>query len=155
MSKLTIQPFKPQDQEDVKKLIQNGLGEHWGHIDETLNPDLNDISQSYKEATFLVARLDGVIVGTGALVPRSPEEGEIVRMSVAKDLRRQGIGRQILERLVQEGRQLGFERLILETTATWEEVIAFYKDYGFEVTHVEDGEFGEDVYFKLDLSTDE
>ena len=151
MHKLNIQPFQPQDQETVKKLIQNGLGEHWGYIDETLNPDLNDISETYKQATFLVARLDGKNVGTGALVPRSDDVGEIVRMSVAKDLRRKGIGRQILERLVQEGRRLGYERLILETTGTWEEVIAFYLDYGFQVTHVEVGEFGEEVYFALTL----
>ena len=155
MPKLSIQPFKPQDQEAVKKLIQNGLGEHWGYIDETLNPDLDDISETYAEATFLVACLNGKIVGTGALVPRSAEVGEIVRMSVTKELRRRGIGRQILERLVQEGKRLGYERLILETTSSWDEVIAFYKDYGFEVTHMEEGEFGEDVYFKLDLSAEE
>ena len=111
------------------------------------NPDLIDIATSYAEATFLVAWLDGRIVGTGALLPRSSEEAEIVRMSVKKENRRQGIGRRILQALDARARDQGFKRIILETTATWDEVIKFYLRFGFQITHAQDG----DVYFKMEL----
>ena len=147
MDEIILQPFCPADQAEVKDLILTGLVEHWGTLDATKNPDLNEIGVTYRGATFLVARLAGRIVGTGALVPRGDGTAEIVRMSVARDLRRRGLGRRILTRLLAQARQDGTRRVVLETTATWQEVIAFYLDYGFRITHYAGG----DVYFALDL----
>ncbi len=64
-----IKPFESEDQDAVRSLILAGLAEHGGEIDPTLNPDLNDIRDSYNDATFLVAWLDGRIIGSGALIP--------------------------------------------------------------------------------------
>ena len=72
-------------------MILAGLVEHWGFLDATKNPDLEDIAASYAGATFLVARLGDDIVGTGALVPHQDGTAEIVRMSVAQELRRRGL----------------------------------------------------------------
>jgi len=118
-----------------------------GTLDPTLNPDLEDIAASYGEGTFLVAMQGDGIVGTGALKLHGDGSGEIVRMSVATECRRQGIGRRILDALIEDGRERGLDRIILETTETWEGAIAFYQDAGFEVTHYLDG----DVYFVLRL----
>ena len=62
-------------------------------------------------------------------------------------MRRHGIGRLMLDSLCVEARRRGIRRLVLETTETWQEVIAFYQRYGFEITHYQDG----DVYFALDV----
>jgi len=147
MDEILIRPFCPADQAEVKSLILAGLVDHWGVLDPTKNPDLEDIAATFAGATFLVARLAGRIAGTGALVPRGDGVAEIVRMSVARDLRRRGVGRRILTRLVEQARQDGLRQVVLETTATWQEVIAFYLDAGFRVTHHSGG----DVYFALDL----
>ncbi len=147
MTLVTIKPFHIDDQAEVKQLILDGLVEHWGFLDKTKNPDLNDIATSYAEAAFLVAWIDGCIVGTGALLPRSSEVAEIVRMSVKKDNRRQGIGQCILQALVAQARLQGFKRIILETTASWDEVVEFYLRVGFQITHSQDG----DVFFKMEL----
>jgi putative acetyltransferase len=147
MDNLTFRPFSPADQAEVKDLVLGGLVDHWGVLDPAKNPDLEDIFTSYAGATFLVARLAGRVVGTGALVPRGDGAAEIVRMSVARDLRRRGLGRRILTCLVEQARRDGLSRVVLETTATWQEVIDFYLDYGFRITHYADG----DVYFAMDL----
>lgn len=144
---ILLAPFQPSDQSAVKALILAGLVDHWGKLDPTLNPDLNDIAVSYKDALFLVAKQGGQVVGCGALVPRDARTAEIKRMSVAAELRRQGLGRQILAALCEEAKARGFRRVILETTKTWNEVIAFYLSFGFRITHYRDG----DVYFVLDL----
>ena len=146
--KIELKPFCPEYQELTKHLILSGLADHWGQLDPAKNPDLNDIAFTYAEATFLTAWLENRLVGTGALVPHGDGVAEIVRMSVARDLRRGGIGRRILAALVQQGRELGFQRIILETTETWSEVVKFYLSYGFRITHYKDG----DVYFALELS---
>ncbi len=44
---ISIKPFESEDQEAVQSLILAGLAEHWGEIDPTLNPDLNDIGAYY------------------------------------------------------------------------------------------------------------
>jgi putative acetyltransferase len=147
MADVTIQPFQPADQAEVKALILAGLVDHWGFLDPTLNPDLNEIAVSYADAVFLVARQAGHIVGSGALRPRGDGCAEVVRMSVARDLRRQGMGQQILTCLVQQARAAGFRQVVLETTETWAEVIAFYLRFGFRITHYSGG----DAYFVLDL----
>jgi len=126
------------------------LADHWGELDPTLNPDLNDIAESYRDALFLVAKQNGRVVGCGALVPHDADTAEVKRMSVAAELRRQGLGRRILMALCEQARARGFQRIILETTKTWDEVIAFYRAFGFQITHHRDG----DVYFELDLEQD-
>ncbi len=146
-----VQPFQREHQEAVKKLILTGLTEHWGHCDPTLNPDLNDIAAHYASATFLVAWCGEEIVGTGALIPKTNTVAEIVRLSVASDRRRQGIATIILERLCREALSLGYHRLILETAATWHGVIAFYHNVGFCISHEQEGKFGRNIYFSLDL----
>jgi putative acetyltransferase len=146
-TEIQLKPFKPENQAEVKALILAGMEDHWGVIDPTLNPDLNDIASTYARATFLVAWNHDRIVGTGALAPREDGQAEIVRMSVARDLRRCGIGRQILQRLIRTAKENGCRQVILETTETWQEVIAFYLQNGFRITHHLDG----DVYFCLDL----
>lgn len=142
-----IQPFQPVDQEDAKQLVLAGLVEHWGFLDPTLNPDLNNIAKSYVDGLFLVARLNGIIVGTGALLPRADNCAEIMRMSVAKNLRRSGLGSLILKSLCEFAKTAGYQKIILETTSTWQEVIEFYLKFGFKITHHQQ----EDVYFSLDL----
>jgi N-acetylglutamate synthase-like GNAT family acetyltransferase len=140
---LKIDLFHPSEQVAVRKLILDGLIEHWGFLDDTKNPDLDNIQSFYQNATFLVAHLDNEIVGCGALVPHQDGVAEIVRMSIHTSHRRCGLGSQILKSLLEAARQQGFSKVILETTATWNDAIEFYLRNGFKVTHITDS----DVYF--------
>jgi GNAT superfamily N-acetyltransferase len=147
MKSIIILPFQPEDQEKVKELILDGLAEHWGELDPTKNPDLNNIAATYAQDVFLVAWLEDKIVGTGALVNRSDEFAEIVRMSVVKEMRKKGVGRLILEKLIKISEEKGYQKIILETTNTWHEVIEFYLKCGFKISHEQDG----NVYFEMIL----
>ena len=144
---ISLAPFQPADQSAVKALVLAGLVDHWGKLDPTLNPDLNDIAESYHDAVFLVAKQEERVVGCGALVPHDVDTAEIKRMSVAAELRRQGLGRRILTALCEQAKARGFQRIILETTETWDEVITFYLAFGFQITHYQD----QDVYFELEI----
>jgi len=144
---LSIRPIRLEDKTEAKALILEGLKEHWGSIDPQWNPDLDDITASYAGGFFLVATVGDRIVATGALVPRDGGVAEIVRMSVARDLRRKGIGSAVLRRLLDDAKSAGYRKVILETTSIWEEAIAFYNKHGFRVTHIRAG----DTYFAIDL----
>jgi putative acetyltransferase len=144
VGQLQIRPFCAADQEPAQQLILAGLGERWGWIDSTLNPDLNDIALTYAPGIFLVAYLNDVLVGTGALMPEVTGEGKgalrVVRMSVRTDLRRNGIGRRILDALLEQARRIGCDHIVLETTSTWTDAVRFYRRYGFQVVGEMDGE---------------
>jgi GNAT superfamily N-acetyltransferase len=130
-----VQPFRPEDQGGAKGLILAGLVEHWGWLDTTKNPDLDDIATWYADAVFLVARQGDELVGTGALVAEADGVGRIVRMSVATEIRRRGIGSLILKNLIGLARAAGYCRLVLDTSR------------GFRCIDSKDGE----THFVFDL----
>ncbi len=130
---LVIRRFVASDQVAVRRMILDGLGEHFGFVDESLNPDLDDIRTSYVATggLFVVAEIGGQIVGTGALVREEPEVGRLVRMSVRSDFRRRGIARSLVAHLVKAARQRRYRRLVLETNGDWFDAIGFYPSCGF------------------------
>ena len=142
-----LKPFKPADQDAVRSLILDGMRQHWGSVDEKLNPDLDDIASAYAGQIFLVAWFDGQIVGTGAFIRRTSKIAQIVRMSVDREWQRRSIGSQILSALCSIAYRKGCQYMILETTRSWLEVINFYERFGFQKTHYQ----GNDIYFRFDL----
>ena len=133
MGFIEIRPFRVEDQQKVRQLILEGLGEHFGTINEELNPDLDDISASYADDLFLVAEQTGVIVGCGALIYEGDGIARVQRTSVLRNLRRRGIARAILERLITETRLQGRCRVLIET-GFWEDSVGFYTSRGFVAT---------------------
>lgn len=123
-----IRPFEPRDQVAARRLILTGLGEHWGFIDETLNPDVDDIDAHYLQTgqVFVVAEVGGELAGTGGLIAEGAETMRMVRISVDRQQRRLGIGRTLVEHLVDVARQRGARRVVVETTRGWQDAIGMY-----------------------------
>ncbi|HUS93999.1 MAG TPA: GNAT family N-acetyltransferase [Patescibacteria group bacterium] len=130
---LIIRTFTAGDQEVAQQLILNGLAEHFNQLDPSINPDLEEIAATYLKVgdLFLVAELNERIVATGALVRESLGTGRIVRVSVASDKRRMGIGQKIVYHLLEKARELEMRRILVETNLDWSEAIAFYRILGF------------------------
>ena len=68
---------------------------------------------------------DGRLVGTGRMLA----SGKIGRMAVSQSMRRQGIGRALLDALVAEAKRLKFEEVSLGAQLP---AVAFYERAGFE-----------------------
>ncbi len=131
---LLIRPFEPRDQAAARQLILIGLGEHFGWIDETRNPDVDDIAANYIERgdTFLIAEMDGALVGTGALITENTDTGRIVRMSVSRIYRRKGIGRALVSHLLDLAKSKKFAQVLVSTNQEWEDAISLYRHCGFK-----------------------
>lgn len=129
-----IEEFDVKDQERVRRLILEGLGEHFGYIDVTCNPDIDDIDANYikKGSIFAVAYLNYELVGTGALVKETEGIGRIVRMSVSKSYRKRGIGKQIVKYLISKAGENGYKKVILSTEVNWVPAISLYESCGFK-----------------------
>ena len=152
MAPLFIEDLDAASHAEVRDLVLAGLAEHWGPVDASLNPDLDDMLASYRHGRTIVARTaERALVGTGTVVPRGDNVAEILRMSVHARARRTGVGRQILDELVVTAKRWGCTEVVLETSTAWTEVIDFYTRCGFTITHVTEGDFGSDTWFSLQL----
>jgi GNAT superfamily N-acetyltransferase len=84
------------------------------------------------DGTFLLARLDEKAVGCGGISRLDATTVEVRRMYVAPEARGQGISRAVLERLLQEARDLGYTTVRLETGNRQSEAIGLYRGAGFQ-----------------------
>lgn len=147
----SLEELDPSNQTETRSLILAGLGERFGTIDPTRNPDLDDMLQSYRGGRTVVVRdRTGPVIGTGTVIPRPPVDGgpptqaEILRMSVARSARRRGLGRRIVEELVATARTWEVDRVIVETSSDWTDAVEFYQRCGFTIT----GEDGDETWFE-------
>jgi len=91
--------------------------------------------------TFWSARERGELVGVGALKELAADHGEVKSMRTHPDHLRKGVGRIILERIIEEARSRGCHRLSLETGSgePFEAALSLYRKRGF----VDGAAFGE------------
>lgn len=80
---------------------------------------------------FLVARLDGRLVGCGAVKLVEPGVASVKRMWVSRSMRGVGVGRRILLALEAEAASLDVKTLRLETNKNLHEAQALYRRNGY------------------------
>jgi len=94
---------------------------------------------------LLLADYDGQIVGMACIQKIGPGVGEVTRMYVRPELRRRGIGRALLECLIEEARQIGYEKVRLDTAREWP-AHSLYDSAGFcEIERYPESEVPEEL----------
>ncbi|HUN08595.1 MAG TPA: GNAT family N-acetyltransferase [Aggregatilineales bacterium] len=134
-----LRPFLPADQDAIRALILAGLGSRFGTVDESLNPDVDDLQGYYVRVgeTVLVAEYEGKLVGSGVLHRENGSDtvGRIVRVSVAAFMQGQGLGKRISQALLEAARVRQFQQVLVETNADWTSALRLYQGLGFRETH--------------------
>jgi GNAT superfamily N-acetyltransferase len=80
---------------------------------------------------ILLADRDGAIMGCVALRKVSPAICEMKRLYVRPDARGTGLGRQLVERLLAEAREAGYEEMRLDVLEEFTEARQLYAQLGF------------------------
>jgi putative acetyltransferase len=81
--------------------------------------------------TFWSVRVDGQLLGVGALKELASDHGEIKSMRTAPEALGRGVGRKLLHHIVADARARGYKRVSLETGST-EPFAAALRLYGSE-----------------------
>jgi GNAT superfamily N-acetyltransferase len=114
-------------------------------------------------ARLYVAEIASEPVGMGGLRPLAADEAEIKRMYVRPSARGQGVGRAILQRLIDDARALRYMTIRLDSAPFMHEAHALYRSFGFTPSRPpESWEFESVpalreipvVFMSLDLSAD-
>lgn len=85
-----------------------------------------------KHSVLLLATCDDCDAGF-AVMEQSFGEGYISNVAVMDDYRRRGIGRCLAQRLLDEAKRLGLERILLDVRVSNSAAIALYRSCGFEI----------------------
>lgn len=83
--------------------------------------------------SYYVAKNEGKIIGFCALHIYSPTLAEVRSLIVKEEYRSQGVGKKLVNLLIEEGRALGIQEVL---TLTYQE--RFFKSLGFEVIEKEE-----------------
>lgn len=110
-------------------LREYGLAPEPGATDQ----DLGDVEGFYGagKGYFEVCEDNGEIIATWGIAPLSDGCCELRKMYLLAAHRGKGIGRTMLDRAVAKARELGFEKIELETASVLKEAISLYRKYGF------------------------
>ncbi len=124
----------------ARQVMFDVCNELWGDSEEqTLQYDplldYQSLPGSYREkgGIFLVAMEDGRIVGSSGLRRYEGKTAELKRMWLLKPYRGKGLGKAMMEKLVDFAREAGYERIWLElgTPELQPEAMGLYASFGF------------------------
>ena len=121
----TIAP-EPLDSDDARRLIRA--------LDDyliALYPPEDNFLELPTADLFLVARIDDIAIGCGAVRFLAPDTAEVKRMYVAPEARGTGVGREVLDLLESFAVDAGARRLGLETGELQHAALALYERAGF------------------------
>jgi N-acetylglutamate synthase-like GNAT family acetyltransferase len=109
-----------------------------------------------RERVWIVER-DGEFAGCLALTDEGDDTGAVRWFVLHPSVRGRGLGRRLMDELMSEAQELGFERLRLETFSDLTVAASMYRSYGFEVVDEDNRpRWGRDdityQYYELDLA---
>ena len=144
-----IKVFSPLLNSSVKKFVVSILASEGFAYDIEKDLDLDNISANYLEdgGIFYLAFTEGRIIGTCAVKKRSEDKCEVKRLYVHKDLRRLGIGSELLGKALEFASE-HYNTAILKTDTSLGPAIDLYLKTGFSVQKEKKGT----VYLKKELS---
>lgn len=134
------------------------LGDDYHIGGNQLNEELEDLARHYSppRGIFLLARRDSGISGCLALRPFQADAGEIVRMYVKPEARGNGIAEALMQALLSEARDLGYQTLYLDSLKRFAPAHRLYEKTGFTYCAPYDPHTTDDmrehmVFMRLDL----
>jgi putative acetyltransferase len=105
------------------------------------------------EGRLLLTEWQGQLAGCGALHKLETDICEMKRLYLRPEFRGKGIGRTIAERLIAEAREIGYQRMRLDTVApVMKDAGAMYRRLGFkEIAPYRENPMAGTLYMELEL----
>jgi putative acetyltransferase len=161
VSEIVIRRIEPADDRVVRQIIIEVMGElgATGEGFSDQDAELSSMSAAYDgaDAAYLVAELDGEIVGGAGIGPLAGAEAgvcELRKMYLLPAARGLGLGRRMLEMCLQSARDLGYRKCYLETLAQMDSAQELYERFGFlplEAPMGDTGHFGCNRWYAMSL----
>lgn len=133
---VTFRGYREEDREAVWNLHEKALKHVGAFIAgvDSLDTDLKNIPKVYDQGSgaFVIAEQDGAVIGMGAVRRVDAETAEIKRMRVLPEYQGQGLSTRLLKLLEGKAKELGYKRLVLDTSLKQEAAVHMYSKYGYK-----------------------
>ena len=133
---VTIVPFVTSHREAFRDLNRQWIERYWKlephDIDVLDNPERHIID---KGGYIFVAMYNGMAVGVCSLCRMDASSGydyELAKLAVNTTILRKGIGRRLCEAAIAKAREMGADKLFLESNTRLKPAIALYRKLGFK-----------------------
>lgn len=127
--------FAPEYIEDFKALNVAWLEKYFKVEKKDLDILTNPESEILNKGGYVFfARLNGEVVGSGALLKVDDETFEITKMAVAERAQGKQVGKRLTDTLIEKARTEGAKRIILKTDNKLWAAVNLYRKAGFLVT---------------------
>lgn len=132
----TIRDAKPPDMERVRGLFLSYAGSLGFDLDfQNFDQELAALPGAYAppRGCLLLAEAAGSAdpAGCVALRPLAPDVCEMKRLYVLPAHRGTGLGRALAIEVIRRGRDLGYDRMRLDTVTTMVQAVGLYRSLGF------------------------
>lgn len=99
-----------------------------------------------------LAYCGGKLAGCIGLRKIDDENCEMKRLYVRPQFRGQQVGRQLVEKILGDAREIGYSHMLLDTLPFLQSAVKMYKAYGFyEIPCYNNSPMDSSIYMKLDL----
>jgi putative acetyltransferase len=140
LENLNIRPIEEKDNAVLAKIVRDTLTEFGAnrpgtvYYDETTDA-LYQLFHSKPKGIYYVAEINGEVVGGGGLFPSDglPEDTcELVKMYLLPPARGIGLGRMLIEKIIEQAINLGYKRVYLESMPELKQALKTYEKFGFQ-----------------------
>ena len=137
-SHLTFRKVKKSDNLLLARMIREVFREHGAPQYGTVysDPTTDDLYGLFRKSRSVlwVAEIDDVPEGCCGVYPTKGLQdncAELVKYYLARNGRGKGIGRQLMERCIESARDMGYQKLYLESMPHFSKAVRIYEKLGF------------------------
>ena len=140
MEQIDIRPIEPQDNAAIAAIIRTALTEFGANKPGTVYFDestdhLFELFSSTTNSIYFIALQNDTIIGGAGIYPTTNLPNatcELVKMYLAKEARGLGLGRMMIDRCMIAAKQIGYQKIYLETMPELKKAVSVYEKFGFE-----------------------
>lgn len=140
MNKTTIRKIEKSDNEALLQLIRAVFEEYDAPKEGTVysDPTTRDLYTLFREerSVLWVAETDGLVVGCCGIYPTDglPEGcAELVKFYLCPSARGMGLGKVLMNKSIESAKNLGYDKIYLESFPEFSKAVKMYRDLGFKV----------------------
>ena len=135
---ISIRKIQPADNLSLAQIVRNTLKEFGANHPGTVyyDPTTDRLFELFqkKGSIYFVAEENGIIMGGAGLYPSDglPDDTtELVKMYLLPSARGRGLGKKLIEKVLQFAREQGYKKVYIETMPELTQALKVYEKFGF------------------------
>ena len=137
---MNIRRIEPADNAEVAHIIRTVMTE-FGAVGKGFSiedPEVDAMYEAYDDdhsAYYVIENEQQEVIGCGGIAPLkggNADTCELKKMYYLQEGRGKGVGSLLMQRLLEDAREIGFKIMYLETLERMEKANVLYRKFGFE-----------------------